>query len=57
MASRGKEKDHDEENRQAKLDLVREQVAGGALMIRPMTSEERRRYPPPPTNTKGGDRR
>ena len=35
-----------EEKRQAKLDLVREQVQSGALVIRQMTDEERRRYPP-----------
>lgn len=35
-----------EEARQAKLDLVREQVQTGELVIRQMTDEERRRYPP-----------
>jgi hypothetical protein len=35
-----------EEKRQAKLDLVREQVQNGELVIRKMTDEERRRYPP-----------
>lgn len=35
-----------EEKRQLKLDLVREQVQSGALVIRQMTDEERRRYPP-----------
>ena len=35
-----------QEKRQAKLDLVREQVKSGALVIRQMTDEERRRYPP-----------
>lgn len=35
-----------EEKRQAKLDLVREQVDNGSLVIRPMTEEERRKYPP-----------
>jgi hypothetical protein len=34
-----------EEKRQAKLDLVREQVQDGSLVIRKMTAEERRRYP------------
>ena len=34
-----------EEKRQAKLDLVREQVQSGVLVIRQMTDEERRRYP------------
>jgi hypothetical protein len=37
-----------EQKRQAKLDLVREQVDSGSLVIRPMTDEERERYPPPP---------
>jgi hypothetical protein len=35
-----------EEKRQEKLELVREQVESGALVIRKMTEEERRRYPP-----------
>jgi hypothetical protein len=38
-----------EEKRQEKLDLVREQVRSGSLVIRQMTDEERRRYPPRPT--------
>jgi hypothetical protein len=37
-----------EEKREAKLELVREQVASGSLVIRPMTDEERRQYPPRP---------
>ena len=37
-----------EEKREAKLDLVREQVENGSLVIRQMTAEERRRYPPLP---------
>jgi hypothetical protein len=37
-----------EEKREAKLELVREQVASGSLVIRKMTDEERRRYPPRP---------
>jgi hypothetical protein len=37
-----------EEKREAKLDLVREQVESGSLVIRQMTAEERRRYPPRP---------
>ena len=36
-----------EEKRQAKLDLVREQVESGELVVRQMTDEERLRYPPP----------
>jgi hypothetical protein len=39
-----------EERRLAKLDLVREQVETGALVIRQMTEEERRRYPPRPVS-------
>jgi hypothetical protein len=41
-----------EEKRQAKLDLVREQVESGSLVIRKMTNEERRRYPPRPSERK-----
>lgn len=37
-----------EQKRQEKLDLVRDQVESGALVIRKMTDEERRRYPPRP---------
>jgi hypothetical protein len=37
-----------EGRRRAKLDLVREQVESGSLVIRPMTEEERQRYPPRP---------
>jgi hypothetical protein len=37
-----------EQKRQAKLDLIREQLESGSLVIRKMTSEERRRYPPRP---------
>jgi hypothetical protein len=37
-----------EQKRQAKLDLVREQLESGSLVIRKMTDEERRRYPPRP---------
>lgn len=41
-----------EEKRLAKLDLVREQVQSGTLVIRQMTDEERRRYPPRPSQPK-----
>jgi hypothetical protein len=34
-----------EEQREAKLELIREQVETGSLVIRKMTKEERRRYP------------
>ncbi|HET7049986.1 MAG TPA: hypothetical protein VFI54_17110 [Solirubrobacteraceae bacterium] len=37
-----------EEKRQEKLDLVREQVESGSLVIRKMTKDERRQYPPKP---------
>jgi hypothetical protein len=37
-----------EQKRQEKLELVREQVDSGSLVIRKMTDEERRRYPPRP---------
>lgn len=37
-----------EEERQAKLELVRQQVQSGSLLIRRMTDEERRLYPPRP---------
>ena len=46
-----------EEKRAAQLDLVREQVQNGSLVIRQMTDEERRRYPPrlvPPKRPAGG---
>ena len=41
-----------EENRQVKLDLIREQIHNGMLVIRQMTEEERRRYPPRTTPPK-----
>jgi hypothetical protein len=41
-----------EEKRQAKLELVREQVESGALVIRKMTDEERAKYPPRPPQAK-----
>jgi hypothetical protein len=37
-----------EERRQAKLEMVREQVESGSLVIRSMTEEERLRYAPRP---------
>ena len=40
------------DKRQAKLDLVQEQVKSGSLVIRQMTDEERRRYPRRPPRTK-----
>ena len=41
-----------EEKREAKLELVREQVESGSLVIRPMTAEERRQYAPRPARPK-----
>lgn len=46
-----------EEKRQAKLDLINEQVESGTLVIRPMTAEERRRYPPRSVPPKRSGRR
>jgi hypothetical protein len=41
-----------DDEREAKLDLVREQVESGSLVIRRMTADERRRYPPRPDSPK-----
>jgi hypothetical protein len=46
-----------EEKRAAKLDMVREQVESGSLVIRQMTDEERRRYPPQAAKPKPPGRR
>jgi hypothetical protein len=46
-----------QEKREAKLELVREQVESGSLVIRQMTAEERRRYPPRPEPPKRPSRR
>lgn len=46
-----------DEKRNAKLELVREQVQGGSLVIRQMTDEERRRYPPRPPSAPKRPRR
>jgi hypothetical protein len=46
-----------EEKREAKLELVREQVQNGSLVIRQMTPEERRRYPRRPVSPKRPGRR
>jgi len=40
------------EKREAKLEMVRQQVESGSLVIRQMTDEERRRYPPRPVQPK-----
>ncbi len=37
-----------EEQREAKLQMVRDQINNGSLTIRRMTAEERRMYPPRP---------
>jgi hypothetical protein len=41
-----------EAKHEAKLELVREQVQNGSLVIRQMTDEERRLYPPRPAQAK-----
>ncbi len=41
-----------EEKREAKLELIREQVESGSLVIRKMTKEERRQYPQRPASPK-----
>lgn len=46
-----------EQQRQKKLELVREQVQNGSLVIRRMTEEERRRYPHRPERPSEGPRR
>ena len=46
-----------EEKHEEKLELVREQVESGSLVIRQMTDEERRRYPPRPPTPKQPPRR
>jgi len=45
-----------EEKRQAKLEEIQAQLAGGTLVIRPMTPDERRRYPPQPVERRRFDR-
>jgi hypothetical protein len=45
------------EQREVKLELVREQVESGALVIRKMTVEERRRYPSRPAPPKRSGKR
>jgi hypothetical protein len=46
-----------EEKREAKLELIREQVESGSLVIRKMTQEELRRYPRRPVSPKRSGRR
>jgi hypothetical protein len=43
-----------EERRVAKLELVKEQVESGSLVIRTMTEEERNRYPARPPKPRRG---
>jgi hypothetical protein len=46
-----------EEKRQEKLELVREQVQKGDLVIRQMTDEERAQNPPRPAKPKRSGKR
>jgi hypothetical protein len=39
-------RERSEEKRLDKLELIRQQVQSGVLVIRQMTDDERRRYPP-----------
>jgi hypothetical protein len=41
-----------EEQRQAKLKLMRQQIKAGKLVVRQMTDEERKKYPPGPEKPK-----
>ena len=41
-----------EEQRQAKLKLMRQQIKAGKLVVRKMTDEERKKYPPGPEKPK-----
>lgn len=46
-----------DERRQAKLDLVQEQIDAGTLTIRKMTAKERRENPAKPRPERGRGRR
>ena len=46
-----------EEQREKKLELIREQIESGSLVIRKMTKEERRRYPRRSASAKHSSRR
>jgi hypothetical protein len=46
-----------EEKRAEKLELVREQIESGSLVVRQMSAEERRRYPPVAPKPKPAGRR
>jgi hypothetical protein len=41
-----------EEQRKAKLKLMRQQIKAGKLVVRQMTEEERKKYPPRPEKPK-----
>jgi hypothetical protein len=45
-------KERQEEQKRAKLALIRKQVKAGKLVIREMTPEERKKYPPRPAQPK-----
>ena len=45
-------RERQEEQRQAKLDAVQEQVESGSLVIRKMTAAERKKFPPKPRQEK-----
>jgi hypothetical protein len=46
-------KERAEEQKRAKLALIRKQVKAGKLVIREMTPAERKKYPPRPVQPKG----
>jgi hypothetical protein len=46
-----------DEKRREKLELIREQVESGSLVIRKMTAEERRRYERRPVQPRRSGRR
>lgn len=50
-------RERQEEQRQAKLDALQEQVESGSLVIRKMTKEERKKYPPREPKPKRGSGR
>jgi hypothetical protein len=47
-------RERQEEQRQAKLEALQEQVESGSLVIRKMTKEERKKYPPREPKPKRG---
>jgi hypothetical protein len=46
-----------QQNREQKLDAIREQTEKGTLVIRKMTAEERRRHPPREKRATGREHR